>query len=113
LEKRRASGKWPDVLLLDVYWPKFDDSKKVQAARRNTHHILTKEVHPAIDKMNIAYLGAFEKWGTRALREIRKRFSTRDLPIVMYSSKGHFLLRDATQDWLSETIEMPVPQQRD
>lgn len=105
LEKRRAADKWPDILLLDVYWPKTGSEEIAETARDETHRILRAEVEPAIDRMNAVYLSAFQKWGTRALAQIRKQFTAKELPVIMYSSKGHFLLRDQSQDWLSEAVE--------
>ena len=59
LKRRRATDKWPDVPLLEVYWLKFNSKAKVDAVRKETNRILREEVEPAIDRMNAEYLKAF------------------------------------------------------
>lgn len=105
LDDMRQKGELPDLLLLDIYWPKADpDSPEVADARAKTDHALKNQVEPAIDRMNAEYLKCFAPSGLDWLREIRKTYAHHELPVVLYSSKGHFLLRQ--DDWLPRALKL-------
>lgn len=108
LDKLEGTKEWPDLLLLDVYWPKTKKlDSEVQSVRDETQKALKGRVEPEIHNLNEVYTKMFtpivvDKW----LEIVRKKYGPEKLPIVLYSSKGHFLLYD--DDWLSKAIKYNV-----
>lgn len=104
LESLEGTSDWPDILLLDVYWPnEANTSSQISFKAEEAEKILINEVQPAIDKLNDIYTSAFSPQGIEYLKNIREKYGPDRLPIVMYTSKGHFLLRK--YDWLRIAME--------
>lgn len=105
LDSVRGTTEEPDILLLDIYWPHKDaDHPEVQRVREKTERLKEEVIH-RIKDMSAVYQMEFSPRGIKALAEIRKKYLGTELPIVLYTSKGHFLLSDPDQDWLTGAVE--------
>jgi len=112
LDSRDGTSDWPDILLLDLYWPKDkaprwkgaplsqEDIRRVEQAVKS---ILDAEVQPVVERLNKAYTALFTFCGLDWLELVRSKYGPDKLPVILYTSKGHLLLHQKEeQDWLSK-----------
>ncbi|MHB8125194.1 MAG: PleD family two-component system response regulator [Desulfitobacteriaceae bacterium] len=89
----RIKNNIPDLILLDLYHPK-DDKLDFEKRRLNAELELSN-LDEQIKKTKDAVDATWEPLGLEVLKDIRKKYNSRKLPVVMYSQRGLFLMDDA------------------
>lgn len=82
----------PDIVLLDLYHPK-DDNSDFERRRLRAEAELSK-LDQQIEITNQAVLDTWEPHGIDVLRALRQQYPMHKLPIAMYTQKGMILLSD-------------------
>lgn len=89
--KRIAESK-PDLVLLDLYHPK--DNKTDFEQRKNAANEELENLNKQIEKTKDAVNATWKPLGIEILEDIRKKYNSRKLPVIIYSQRGLFLLDD-------------------
>ena len=84
--------KKPDIVLLDLFHPR--DRGADFEKRASDGEIEMKNLDIQIEKTKKAVYDAWTPWGIHLLEEIRKKYSARQLPVVIYTEHGMSLLSD-------------------
>jgi CheY-like chemotaxis protein len=82
----------PDLLLLDLYHPRIDGEDFEQK-----QEIAEQELAKLDEQIKITKAAVEEVWspaGLDVLKNIRQDFNAEELPIIIYSQRGLFLLDD-------------------
>lgn len=88
----RIEDNKPDLILLDLYHPK-DDNEDFESRRQNAE-IELQNLNVQIQKTRDAVDATWTPLGLEILEDIREKYSARDLPVIIYSQRGLFLLKD-------------------
>ncbi|MCB9946790.1 MAG: hypothetical protein H6842_03055 [Rhodospirillaceae bacterium] len=114
MEYLESSKELPDILLLDLYHPQpVDDYEEKRRIANEKLHDLSesvKDVKRAVDQ-------AWVPDGVSVLKQIRTKYSSKKLPIMIYSQRGLLLLEDQLlqevernqADWLIKDRERISP----
>lgn len=86
----RIEGNVPDLILLDLYYPK--DDKKDFVLRLEEAERQLEELDEQIEATKKAVKDAWDSLGIKALKHIREKYE--DIPIVIFSQTGPILLDD-------------------
>ncbi len=96
METRRLLDKIkkykPDLLLLDLYYPK-DDNDDFEDRRQKAEAELAK-LSEQIENTKKAVSATWEPRGIDILKEIRNKYDSKKLPVIIYTQRGLFLLDD-------------------
>lgn len=91
LSKLKGMDKLPDLLLLDLYHPRGSRNQEKNAETANLKlkelREKTKEVKEYVDK-------AWAPDALEVLREIRRYYTSQQLPVLIYTQRGLLLLDD-------------------
>ena len=82
----------PDLVLLDLYFP-YDCSSKSDEKIQGAEKCL-KKLDEQISETKKAVLEAWEHRGIELLKMLRDKYPASELPIVIFTQKGLFLLDD-------------------
>lgn len=82
----------PDILILDLYWPLY------KGVDRDKVNGIIKEFNDVILRMDVEVRKALEPAGLDVLREIRRTFTAFDLPVLIYTRAGQYVL-DSEKIW--------------
>lgn len=82
----------PDIVLLDLYHPREDVSDYEE--RRLAAEVELEKLDQQVDKTREAVLNAWEPRGLDILKQLRGKYASDELPIVMYTQRGLVLLSD-------------------
>ena len=82
----------PDLVLLDLYHPK-DDNDDFEVRRQAAEAELTK-LDEQIKKTKEAVEATWTPLGLEILQDIRKKYSSYELPVIIYTQRGLFLMND-------------------
>ena len=89
--KLRQMKKLPDLLLLDLYYPKeipnLSEAEKVAKEKIKSFNLNVRELKQFVD-------AAWEPVGIDALEEIRELYPEKKLPILIYTQGGLFAMDD-------------------
>ena len=88
----RIEENKPDLILLDLYHPK--DDKEDFESRRLAAEKELKNLNIQIEKTREAVNATWTPLGLDILKDIRDKYSALDIPVVIYSQRGLFLLND-------------------
>ena len=86
----QSRSRLPDLLMLDLYHPLAVDAdfeERRQAAERE----LTR-LDEQVKKTKAAVELTWSPLGAKVLRELRKHYGAEELPVIMYSQRGLFVL---------------------
>lgn len=82
----------PDILLLDLYYPR-DNNPDFEERRLRAEAELDK-LKIQIEHTKKAVEVTWEPLGINILKEIRKHYDSKKLPVIIYTQRGLFLLDD-------------------
>jgi CheY-like chemotaxis protein len=88
----RIKDSKPDLILLDLFHPK-DDNKDFEERRLNAEKEL-KCLDIQIQKTKEAVEATWMPMGLEILKDIRENYSTKKLPVIIYSQRGLLLIND-------------------
>jgi hypothetical protein len=83
---------WPDVVLLDLYWAEDEnvDRESVESA--------VDSFNTAIDVLKKEIPGVLRADGVHYLNELRDTYSAHELPILIYTRAGQYVLNEREVD---------------
>lgn len=92
LDKIQDMTPLPDIVLLDLYHPISEDEgfEQRREAAENELAKLKEQIRQTKQAVDVTWCPL----GLDILRDIRKKYSARRLPVVIYSQRGLFLLDD-------------------
>jgi CheY-like chemotaxis protein len=82
----------PDLVLLDLYHPRDDNSDF--ETRRQAAEIELKKLDEQIKKTKDAVEATWTPLGLDILQDIRKKYNAYELPVIIYTQRGLFLMND-------------------
>ncbi|MDR3763009.1 MAG: hypothetical protein P4M01_02830 [Acidobacteriota bacterium] len=91
LERMVAEGHPPDVVLIDLYHPKYPDDPARQAELTTAGDAAIQDLEAAIQKARGPILAAWDPYGVEILERARKFLDSRghgDIPLVIYTQQG-------------------------
>lgn len=88
----RIDESKPDLVLLDLYHPK--DNKDDFEIRRSNAEFELSNLNVQIQRTRNAVDATWIPLGLDVLNDIRKKYSSRKLPVIIYSQRGLLLLND-------------------
>jgi hypothetical protein len=83
---------WPDVVLLDLYWAEDGTVDRVAVERAVT------SFNTAIDVLKKEIPGVLRADGVYYLNELRNTYSAHQLPILIYTRAGQYVLNEREVD---------------
>ena len=92
LNRLDAAGTFPDVFIVDMYYPRGSDSaalERIDLANRKLREFA--EVERGLRE---AIQASFEPLGLNALKHIRRVFPAERVPVLVYAQSGMLLLKD-------------------
>lgn len=93
LRRRDAEGSFPDVFVVDMYYPWGSDADAL--ARIDLANQKLREFAEIEAKLRRSIQQSFEPLGPSALKHVRKVFSADEVPVLVYAQSGMLLLSDA------------------
>jgi len=84
--------KPPDLILLDLYYPRGDDAESAAKIILAEESLAKLDVQ--IEETNKAVLNAWEPAGLEILKLIRQKYPPEKLPVAIYTQKGLMLIGD-------------------
>ncbi len=100
LEAQKGSQMWPDLLLVDLYYPN-DTSEQGRPAIEVANAKL-KEFHDFENEFRTVVKQAFEPLGLMIVEQLRKMYDPAQLPIIIYTQTGLLLLEEESIRRLEE-----------
>lgn len=91
LQTLQARRELPDIVLLDLYHPKITENYEEKKDYAN------RQLAELSEKVHLVKAAVDDAWipdGVAVLQEVRKHYSARKLPIMIYSQRGLLLLED-------------------
>lgn len=89
-EKHRS---FPDLLVLDLHWPRDEDHSAIGSARQTVKQAIEKHKKQVVELRNIVFQH-LEPCAIGELVRIRKLYQSSRLPILMYTRAGALTLDD-------------------
>ena len=91
LERMVAEGHPPDVVLIDLYHPKYPDEPERQAELTKAGDAAIQDLETAIQKARGPILAAWDPYGVEILDRARKFLDAKghgDIPLAIYTQQG-------------------------
>jgi len=93
LPRKLEQLKKPDLVLLDLYHPREDDTEYAEKAAQA--EVSLSKLDAQIEETRQAVLNAWEPSGLETLKLLREKFPPHKLPIAIFTQKGLLLLGDS------------------
>lgn len=93
LRRRDAEGTFPDVFVVDMYYPWGSDAEAL--ARIDLANQKLREFAEVEGRLRRSIQQSFEPVGLTALKHLRKIFGVDEVPALVYAQSGMLLLSDA------------------
>jgi len=92
LTRLEAEGNFPDVFVVDMYYPRGDDEPSL--ARIDAANQKLREFAEVEQRLKVTIRASYEPSGLDALKRIRNYSPAAKLPVVVYAQSGMLLLKD-------------------
>lgn len=92
LQQMKVEGKFPDLLLSDLYYPRGRSKKALDLIDIADRKL--QEFHDFESNLKKLVRQTYEPIGARVIKEIREIYTQKQLPILIYTQTGLLLLDD-------------------